>query len=177
MNVLLKGPNSPVKYSLQLFENRSIPIRVIMWAQTLGFGYYLYKPGSKQLRSHTFQDTRMFNPWSFALNMGTLYTLGNYHVAKHGSRHFMAFYFGSMAAWFLFSNIAGPSTNIHRNYQYVGTAGAATIIGYNAFRNPGFFKVASPQTFVASLFFYGLFWNDSMMIKGLLTGFAGFLFI
>ena len=139
----------------------------------MAYGYYLSKPGTKQLRNHTFQNTRLFDLSSFAFNMGTLYTLGNYHVAKHGSRHFMAFYFGSMAAWFLLSG----ATQDHKTYQYVGTAGASTIMGYNAFRNPTLFKVVSPQLAVASLFFYGLFWNDSMAIKGLATGFAGFLFI
>ena len=177
MNVLLKGPASAVGKNLNLFEPRKLPLRVIMYAQTLVYAYYLYKPGHTQLRSHTWNNTRLFNPLSYAFNLGTLYTLGNYHAIKHGTKHFAALYFGSMALWLILSGKSQPTADQRRNYEYISTAGASTIIGYNVFKNPSLFKVMSPQIAVASLFFYGLFWNDSMAIKGLVTGFSAFLII
>ena len=116
----------------------------------------------------------MFNWYSFGLNFATLYTIGNYHNLKYGHKSFLALYLGGCLAGHIFTQ-KRVTHEQRRSYQYSSLAGASTLIGYNLFKNPQWFKFVKPIPLLAAMLTWSMIYEDRMTGTGTLAGWALFL--
>ena len=109
-----------------------------------------------------------------AFNSAILYTIGNYHVLKYGTNHFLRLNFAAALAGAAFTayNI---KTNEHQ-YLAGGIPQTGALIAYNVFKNPAWFKYGLNPISLLSLFvLYGAFYNDRAATAGVATGYLAFL--
>ena len=121
----------------------------------------------------TFHFANFSLPW-LLFNSAILYTIGNYHVLKYGQAHFIKILALSATAGSFMSALA-----VHNDKNFIATGGisfSSGLIGYNAFKNPAWFKFAlNPVSLIAALVLYSVFYNDRAALGGLGLGYAAFL--
>jgi membrane associated rhomboid family serine protease len=121
-----------------------------------------------------FSHTSMF---SFALNSGVLYTIGNSHALKFGCPHFAMIAGAGLAG----ATALGLNHVYHNNEQTIAGASGATaaLITYNVFKSPGFFKYKRlpPYLWLAALLITGAYNKDMGIIGGYGAGYLAFLFL
>ena len=78
----------------------------------------------------------------FAFNSAVLWTLGNYHVLKYGTRHFAALYGASC----LIGGVLTAANLVSNENAFLagGICGSSGLIAYNVFRNAARFKFGLP---------------------------------
>jgi hypothetical protein len=172
---------------LPLQNPRSATIKTLLYANTALFGYYYLVPGpSRRIykRALTLEEnshpgamlTAHFAHTSLTTLLFTssvLYTVGNYHVLKYGSRHFWYVYGAGLLAGGL---LAGINSYWNPNQTLAGgIAGSGVLIGYNVFKNPGWFRYGLNPVALLTLFtLYSLAYNDRGAFGGVAAGYIAF---
>ena len=116
------------------------------------------------------------DPVTLGLNGLAWWTIGNHHAKKLGCRHLVTVSgLGcALASTFAFIHLRSHNTN---NVIAGATAANASLITYNAIRNPQMFSYArvNPYAWVALLAFYGVYNDDKAALGGVAGGYLAFL--
>ena len=100
------------------------------------------------------------SPFSFLVNMSTIYFLGNLHAKHFGCAHFVTV----MGISMLTATALGLYHIRHNNEPTIagGMAITSGLITYNVFKNPNWFSFMRlhPYLWMTALVLYGSFEND-----------------
>mmetsp|Transcript_27589 Transcript_27589/g.20713 ORF Transcript_27589/g.20713 Transcript_27589/m.20713 type:complete len:138 (+) Transcript_27589:180-593(+) len=110
----------------------------------------------------------------FLFNCGVLYTIGNYHLLKHGASHFFTVYGAGMAMGSVFTLY-----QLQRDHDAKlsgAVSGSAALFGYNLFRNAHWFKFGlASMSWLALLMVYCVYAGDRAAFGGFSAGYLIFL--
>ena len=168
---------------------RTRTIKYLLYANTTLYGLYLLSdPGSFKLiydkcfvatpnsATHSllfFHFSHTSLPY-FLFNSAVMYTLGNYHVLRYGSHHFLRLFGMSALGGSIFTALQFYSNK--EGYAAGGIAPSAGLIAYNVFRNPQWFRyLVGPSTLMSLVLLYGILYNDRAAIGGFSLGYLTFL--
>ena len=145
--------------------------------QNLIYRKYFTLEGSSSITSLQLCHFSHTSFWSFLINSGALYTLGNMHARKFGCGHFVGVIGCSAAA----ATVLGMMHVYNNNEQTIagGMGITAGLVTYNAFANPSWFKWMRlhPYMWLTGLALYGAYGNDKAAIGGIAGGYLAFLLL